>query len=100
MKIKYSYKQEAEVLTVLLTPYQRRNTRNPRSSSVPNLPQQIYFNKLCIPTAKFNDLDQLCKKIVIPSRYHEEYANMAHLVNVAEALIDTDDEDVTDVEEN
>lgn len=52
-----------------------------------------YENKLPISAAKFKDLQRLCQKSLIPTRFHDEYAAIPYDNIVTDVLPETDDEE-------
>lgn len=63
------------------------------AASVFNGPAQLYHKELTISAAKYKDLVDLCKKNIIPSRYHEEYFNMGHDGATPDVLAESDADD-------
>lgn len=59
--------------------------------------KKLYTKNLSISSQKQKDLQDLCKKNVIPRKYHQEYLNMKPSENVPDKLPETDLED--DMEE-
>ncbi|CAG9787177.1 unnamed protein product [Diatraea saccharalis] len=56
-------------------------------------PTPLYVKELKLSLAKYQDLQDLCNKNVIPNRYHQEYLSMKHDGNVRDALAETDDDE-------
>lgn len=59
---------------------------------------QLYLEKLPISILKKKDLEDLCKKNVIPTKYHDEYLNMQSNNTVRDVLPETDEEDCDSIE--
>ena len=58
------------------------------------VPIRLYKSRLPLSKEKFKNLEDLCKKNIIPSRYHEEYLSMPHKSSVSDNLTETDEEDI------
>ncbi|CAG9793858.1 unnamed protein product [Diatraea saccharalis] len=56
-------------------------------------PTPLYVEELKLSSAKYQDLQDLCNKNVIPNRYHQEYLSMKHDGNVRDALAETDEDE-------
>ncbi|XP_063216479.1 uncharacterized protein LOC134527593 [Bacillus rossius redtenbacheri] len=56
---------------------------------------RAYSKKRLISEAKFKDLMNLCKKMVIPKNFHEEYSSLPHSVQEHDHLDESDEEDGT-----
>lgn len=55
--------------------------------------KRLYSNKLCVTPIKKKNLEDLCKKNVIPRKYHQEYFNMNTSDKISDVLPETDQED-------
>lgn len=57
-------------------------------------PKVLYSSQLPISVKKYKDLNNLCKKGIIPSRYHGEYERLPKRNDIPDVLNETDEEDV------
>lgn len=89
--IAFSYDlEENATLHEIRVSKQKRHSRQTDELSVPS---PVYKSQLNLPEAKFKDLTDLCKKNIIPRRYHKEYSSMPHKLSVPDVLVETDEED-------
>jgi hypothetical protein len=59
----------------------------------------LYKNRLCISKAKYKDLNNLCKKNIIPRRFHNLYLNLPTAEDVIDVLAETDGEEMENNQE-
>lgn len=61
--------------------------------------KQLYKSPIKLATEKVKDLQDLCRKGVIPDEYQEFYLNLNSNENVRDALVEPDVEKVSEEEE-
>lgn len=87
-----------KTIKVVKNPRHKRKTRSQsKDEDVEDVevvsPKPCYSAPLPISKAKHRDLLDLCRKKVIPSRYHQEFVSMASDLSVPDVLAETDEED-------
>jgi hypothetical protein len=99
--LEYSMKDDTETHTVSLFEkpdgkgkgkrVKGQKTNELQMTSKTSLLPSLYENLLCILKAKYKDLNNLCKKNIIPRRFHNLYLNLLTAKDVIDVLAETDD---------
>ena len=80
----------------------RKNTRGRavQSATVQSLLKPLFTAAVPIAKAKFNDLQDLCRTLVIPAECHYFYKGLVHSATVADSLEEPDVEEGSDDDES
>jgi len=94
---RYDYSDEFSKINIKLV--KRRSTA--RTEFVPKEADQlkkVYTSMLPISTAKYNDLQKLCKQNVIPSQYHAWYASLPSTLRVLDLnpILESDSDETSE----
>ena len=97
MKVKYELNDSP--FTEVMIRRQTRGRQLHNEDGFLNLMKPLYTKPIAISKPKYDDLQDLCRKFVIPQEFHAYYAGLIHSATVRDVLNEPDVEETVSDDE-